>query len=30
MGVGGDGIIGRTVSVVREGVVLGEGVIGWN
>jgi hypothetical protein len=30
LGVGGDGIIGRTVSVVKEGVVLGEGIIGWN
>jgi hypothetical protein len=31
LGVGGDGIIGRTVSVVgKGGVVLGEGIIGWN
>ncbi|KAI5853446.1 hypothetical protein BZA05DRAFT_444459 [Tricharina praecox] len=30
LGVGGDGIIGRSVSVVRKGVVLGEGIIGWN
>jgi len=28
--VGGDGIIGRSVSVVRKGVVLGEGIVGWN
>ncbi|KAA8896053.1 hypothetical protein FN846DRAFT_296942 [Sphaerosporella brunnea] len=30
LGVGGDGIIGRTVSVVKGGIVLGEGIIGWN
>lgn len=30
LGMGGDGIIGRSVSVVRGGVVLGEGIIGWN
>ncbi|KIX01620.1 uncharacterized protein Z518_09346 [Rhinocladiella mackenziei CBS 650.93] len=31
LGVGGDGIVGRTVSIVesRGGRVLGEGVIGW-
>ncbi|RMZ85253.1 hypothetical protein DV738_g159, partial [Chaetothyriales sp. CBS 135597] len=31
LGVGGDGIVGRTVSLVdeRAQVVLGEGVIGW-
>ena len=30
LGVGGDGIIGRSVSVVRGGVVVGGGIIGWN
>lgn len=30
LGVGGDGIIGRRVSLVREQTVLGEGIIGWN
>jgi hypothetical protein len=31
LGVGGEGIIGRTVSVVSAaGEVLGEGVVGWN
>jgi len=30
LGVGGDGIIGRSVSVVRKGMVLGEGIVGWN
>ncbi|KAF8543891.1 hypothetical protein BDD12DRAFT_873869 [Trichophaea hybrida] len=31
LGVGGDGIIGRVISVVgKGGVVLGEGIIGWN
>ena len=30
LGVGGDGIIGRSVSMVRGDVVLGEGIIGWN
>lgn len=31
LGVGGSGVVGRTVSVVDEQqVVLGEGIIGWN
>ena len=30
LGVGGDGIIGRRVSLVREQTVLGEGIVGWN
>lgn len=30
LGVGGDGVIGRRVSFLVGGRVLGEGVIGWN
>jgi hypothetical protein len=30
LGVGGDGIIGRRVSLMREQTVLGEGILGWN
>jgi hypothetical protein len=26
---GGDGIIGRTISVEVQGQVIGEGIIGW-
>lgn len=30
LGVGGDGIIGRRVSLLHGQVVAAEGVIGWN
>jgi len=30
LGVGGDGIIGRRVSVMRRGVVLADGIVGFN
>ncbi|SMR53114.1 unnamed protein product [Zymoseptoria tritici ST99CH_1A5] len=30
LGVGGEGIIGRRVSFVTGGRVVGEGVMGWN
>ena len=31
LGVGGTGVVGRTVSVMNEQqVVVGEGIIGWN
>jgi hypothetical protein len=30
LGAGGDGVVGRTVSIVdSRDVILGEGVIGW-
>ena len=29
--VGGEGVVGRMIKVVKEdGVVVGEGIIGWN
>lgn len=30
LGVGGDGVIGRRVSLVGREGVLGEGILGWN
>lgn len=30
LGVGGSGVIGRTLSVMRGGEEVGNGVIGWN
>ncbi|CCX17436.1 hypothetical protein FPQ18DRAFT_332510 [Pyronema domesticum] len=30
LGVGGKGIIGRAVSIVAGGAVLGQGIVGWN
>ncbi|KIW65327.1 hypothetical protein PV04_07597 [Phialophora macrospora] len=32
LGVGGDGVVGRTVSIVdrKSGKILGEGIIGWS
>ena len=31
LGVGGDGIVGRRISVLGEGnQILGEGIIGWD
>ena len=32
LGVGGDGVVGRTVSILdrRRGRILGQGVIGWD
>lgn len=30
LGVGGDGIIGRRVSLIGDERVIGEGIMGWN
>ncbi|KAK5123411.1 hypothetical protein LTR85_002843 [Meristemomyces frigidus] len=30
LNAGGNGVVGRRVSFVRGGLVLGEGIIGWN
>jgi hypothetical protein len=30
LGVGGDGVVGRTVSIFDGNRILGEGVIGWS
>jgi len=32
LGVGGNGVVGRTVSILdgRSGKVVGEGIIGWS
>ena len=30
LGVGGSGVVGRTLSIMRGGKGVGNGVIGWN
>jgi hypothetical protein len=30
LGVGGNGVIGRRVSLLASGRVVGEGIMGWN
>ncbi|KXS93453.1 hypothetical protein AC579_1414 [Pseudocercospora musae] len=30
LGVGGDGIIGRRVSLIQNQILVGQGIIGWN
>ena len=30
LGIGGDGIIGRRVSLLADDVVVGEGIVGYN
>ena len=30
LGVGGEGIVGRRVSMIRDHVCVGVGIVGWN
>ncbi|EME79400.1 uncharacterized protein MYCFIDRAFT_212209 [Pseudocercospora fijiensis CIRAD86] len=30
LGVGGDGVIGRRVSLIQNQILVGQGIIGWN
>lgn len=30
LGVGGEGIVGRRVSLIRDHLLVGQGIVGWN